>query len=137
MSILYRGPSKDTSYQISIHLANWLQKRRLFRNQPIGNKNCLWWPCLLTDHDEMSNLYRGHAIRPNQLVREVFMFASKFAEISHLTCMWDNKSDFLCLLLALLYIFILIQHSWYGITTPFLSTYSFSIKFLYYFISFS
>jgi hypothetical protein len=26
------------------------------------NKNCLWWPCLLTDRDEMSNLYRGHAI---------------------------------------------------------------------------
>jgi hypothetical protein len=62
MSILYRGPSKDASYQISIHLAKWLQKRRFFRNQPIGNKNCLWWPCLLTDRDEMSNLYRGHAI---------------------------------------------------------------------------
>ena len=30
-----------------------------FRNQPIGNKNGLWWPCLLTDRDEMSNLYRG------------------------------------------------------------------------------
>jgi hypothetical protein len=33
-----------------------------FRNQPIRNKNCLWWPCLLTDRDEMSNFYRGHAI---------------------------------------------------------------------------
>jgi hypothetical protein len=33
-----------------------------FRNQPIRNKNCLRWPCLLTDRDEMSNLYRGHAI---------------------------------------------------------------------------
>ena len=21
-----------------------------------------WWPCLLTDRDEMSNRYRGHAI---------------------------------------------------------------------------
>ena len=39
-----------------------LQKRRFFRNQPIRNKNCLWRPCLLTDCDEMSNLYRGHAI---------------------------------------------------------------------------
>jgi hypothetical protein len=29
-----------------------------FRNQPIRNKNGLWWPCLLTDRDEMSNLYR-------------------------------------------------------------------------------
>ena len=33
-----------------------------FRNQPIRNKNCLWWPCLLTDRNEMSNLNRGPAI---------------------------------------------------------------------------
>ena len=26
------------------------------------NKNGLWWPCLLTDRDEMSNLYRGPSI---------------------------------------------------------------------------
>jgi hypothetical protein len=26
------------------------------------NKNCLWWPCLLMDQDEMSNLYRGPSI---------------------------------------------------------------------------
>jgi hypothetical protein len=32
----------------------------LFRNQPIRNKNCLWWPCLLMDRDEKSNVYRGH-----------------------------------------------------------------------------
>jgi hypothetical protein len=25
-------------------------------------KNCLWWPCLLTDRDEMSNLHRCHSI---------------------------------------------------------------------------
>jgi hypothetical protein len=62
MSSLYRGPSKDASYQVSIHLAKRFQRRRYFRNQPIRNKNCLWWPCLLTDRDEMSNLYRGHAI---------------------------------------------------------------------------
>jgi hypothetical protein len=24
--------------------------------------NCLWWQCLLTDRDEMSNLHRGHSI---------------------------------------------------------------------------
>ena len=34
----------------------------LFRNQPIRNKNCLWWPWLLMDQDKMSNLYRGHSI---------------------------------------------------------------------------
>ena len=59
MSNLYRWPSKDASYQVSIHLARWFQRRRFFRNQPIRNKNCLWWPCLLTDRNEMSNLYRG------------------------------------------------------------------------------
>ena len=29
------------------------------RNRPTRNKNCLWWPHLLTDQDEMSNLNRG------------------------------------------------------------------------------
>ena len=33
-----------------------------FRNQPIRNKNYLWRPCLLTERDEMSNLYRGPSI---------------------------------------------------------------------------
>ena len=30
-----------------------------FRNQPIRNKNGFWRPCLLTNRNEMSNLYRG------------------------------------------------------------------------------
>ena len=34
----------------------------VFRNRPIRNKNCLWWPCLLMDYDEMSNRYRGPSI---------------------------------------------------------------------------
>jgi hypothetical protein len=33
-----------------------------FLNEPIRNKNGLWWPCLLSDRDEMSNLYRGPSI---------------------------------------------------------------------------
>jgi hypothetical protein len=61
MSNLYRGPSKDAPYQVSIQLAKQFQ-RRFFRNQPIINKNGLWRPCLLTDRDKMSNLYRGPAI---------------------------------------------------------------------------
>ena len=55
MSSLYRGPPIDASYQVSVHLAKWFQRRRFFRNHPIRNKNCLWWPYLLTDRDEMSN----------------------------------------------------------------------------------
>jgi hypothetical protein len=62
MSNLYRGPPIDASYQVSVHLAKRFQRRRFFRNQPIRNKNCLWRPCLLTDRDEMSNLYRDPSI---------------------------------------------------------------------------
>jgi hypothetical protein len=51
----------DASYQFSDHMAKQFRKI-FFRNQPIRNKNGLWWPCLLTDRDEMSNLYRGPAI---------------------------------------------------------------------------
>jgi hypothetical protein len=45
-----------------VHLAKQLQRKRFFRNQPIRNKNCLWWPCLLTDRDKIINPYRGHDI---------------------------------------------------------------------------
>jgi hypothetical protein len=31
MSNLYRGPSRDASYQVSVHLAQWFQKRRFFK----------------------------------------------------------------------------------------------------------
>jgi hypothetical protein len=62
MSTLYRGPSTDASYQISVHLGKQFQRRRFFRNQPIRNKNCLWRPCLLMDQDEMSNRNRGLSI---------------------------------------------------------------------------
>ena len=62
LSKLYRRPSIDASYQVSVHMEKRFQRRRLFRNQPIRNKNGLWWPCLLTDQDKMSNLYRGPSI---------------------------------------------------------------------------
>jgi hypothetical protein len=31
MSILYSGPSIDASYQVSVHLAKWFQRRRFFK----------------------------------------------------------------------------------------------------------
>jgi hypothetical protein len=58
MNNLCRGPYIDASYQVSVYLAMQFQ-RRFFRNRPIRNKNCLWRPCMLTDRDEMDNLYRG------------------------------------------------------------------------------
>jgi hypothetical protein len=62
MNTHYRGPSIDTSSQVSVHLVKRLQRRRFVRNRPIRNKNCLWWPCLLMDQDEMCNLYREPSI---------------------------------------------------------------------------
>ena len=62
MSNLYRGPSIDASYQVLYHLAKRLQRKSCFRNRPIRNKNCLWWPCLLTDQNGMSNSHRGPSI---------------------------------------------------------------------------
>jgi hypothetical protein len=33
MSNLYRGPSIDASYQVSYHLAKWLQRKSCLRNR--------------------------------------------------------------------------------------------------------
>ena len=55
----YRGPSIDAFFQDLIQLAKRFQRRRLKTNSPIKTKICLWWLCLLTDPDRMSNLNRG------------------------------------------------------------------------------
>ena len=49
----FRGPSIDTIYKVSAHLAQRFQRKScfFFRNRPIRNKNCLWRPCLLMDRD--------------------------------------------------------------------------------------
>ena len=39
-----------------------VSEEKNFINQPIRNKNRLWWPCLLMDQDGMSVLYRGPSI---------------------------------------------------------------------------
>ena len=83
MSNSHRGPSIDASYQVSVYSAKLCQRRRFFRNWPIRKKNCLWWPCLLTDWDKMSNLYKrtfhrcflpsfgsfGHAVSEEKIFR--------------------------------------------------------------------
>ena len=84
----------DASYQVSVHMAKQFQiKGRFFRNRPIRNKNCMWWPCLLTDRDEMSNLQRtfhrcflpsfgsfGQAVSEKKI--------SKNRPISNKNCLW-------------------------------------------------
>ena len=43
-------------------LGQAVSEEKNFLIQPIRNKSRLWWPCLLTDRDEMSILYRGPSI---------------------------------------------------------------------------
>jgi hypothetical protein len=50
------------------------KQRRFFWNRPIRNKNCLWWPCLLIDRDEMSNRYRGPSIDASYQVSVFVLF---------------------------------------------------------------
>jgi hypothetical protein len=46
----------DASNQVMIHMAKQFQRRRFLRNRPIRNKNCMWWPCLVMDHNKMCTL---------------------------------------------------------------------------------
>ena len=62
MSILYRGPSIDAFKPNFSSFVKAVSEEKIFRNQSIRNKNCLWPPCLFTVQKEMSNLYRGPSI---------------------------------------------------------------------------
>jgi hypothetical protein len=58
MNKVYRGPSIDASYQVSVHLAKRFQRRRFKKISQSETRIAygLWWPCLLMDWDKMSNL---------------------------------------------------------------------------------
>jgi hypothetical protein len=45
-----------------LYVNHWYKK--IFRNQPTRNNNCLWQPCLLTDRDEISILYKNCLWQP-------------------------------------------------------------------------
>jgi hypothetical protein len=66
----------DASYKVSVHMAKQL-KRRFVRNRPIRNKNWMWWSCLLTDRDELSNLHRGHSRDDSYQISVVAMFINQ------------------------------------------------------------
>ena len=81
ISNLYRGPSIDASYQVSVYLAKWFQRRRFKKKRPIRNKNCLWRPCLLMDWDKMSNLY---SIFASQGLRFGSPFSPPLADLEYI-----------------------------------------------------
>ena len=62
MSTIYRGPSKGASYYILFDREKRFQRKRLFRNRPIRNKNCLLLPCVSSDRIKNSNHYRAPSI---------------------------------------------------------------------------
>ena len=61
ISTRYREPPIDASYQVLVHLAKQFQRRGILKISQ-SETSRLWRPCLLTDRDEMSNLYREHSI---------------------------------------------------------------------------
>ena len=70
MSTVNRGTSIDASYQVSFQLVMLFQRRKLFKNQPIRNKNCPFRSCLLTDQYLYSTFHRCSLTNLVQLVSE-------------------------------------------------------------------
>ena len=62
---------------------NGFRGENFIRNRPIRNKNCLWWPCLLTDQDKIGNLYRGSFIDAPYHIS--FHLAQRFQRTSFFT----------------------------------------------------
>jgi hypothetical protein len=70
MSILYRGPSIDTSYQVSVHLAEGFQRRRLKGEKLTDDK---WWQKLRL---KIKFYLFGIAARPTEkLAAQIILFA--------------------------------------------------------------
>ena len=56
MSNLYREPSIDASYQVSVHLAKRFQRRRLQKTAQSETRIACGGPCLVMDHNKMCTL---------------------------------------------------------------------------------
>jgi hypothetical protein len=60
--ICYRGPSIDVSYQVSIHLTKWFQRRRFLEMYQSETRIACGGDVYSQNQDEMGNLYRGPSI---------------------------------------------------------------------------
>ena len=69
ISNLYITPSTDASDKIQFIWLSSFREDFFLENQPIRNKNCIWWPCLLMDWNEINNLNRGPSIDASYQVR--------------------------------------------------------------------
>ena len=59
MRKLHKGPYIDASCHVWFHLALQIHRKRIFKYQPIRNKDCSWRPYLLSDQDKMRILCKG------------------------------------------------------------------------------
>ena len=84
-------PSIGDSHQISVHFGKAVSKEKIFKNRPIRNKNCLWWPCLLTDQNDISNRNRGHSIDASYQV-SVHLAKQFQKQESSVVAMFVNRS---------------------------------------------
>ena len=62
ISNLYRAPSIYCFIPSFGSFGQAVSEKKIFKNQPIRNKHCLWRPCLSMDQNKMSNPYRGPSI---------------------------------------------------------------------------
>jgi hypothetical protein len=76
-----------------------------FPNEPTygrkhPNKNCLWGPCLLTDQDEMSKLYRGISIDASykvsvHLAKRLQRGCFRNRPIRNKNCLWSSEHNYI------------------------------------------
>jgi hypothetical protein len=95
MSNFYRGPSIDAFYQVSVQLVKQFQRRRLDRKSTIQKQELPVLPCLLTEQDKKSILYREPSIDASyqvsvhlakQFSEEKIFFRNK--PIRNKNCLW-------------------------------------------------
>ena len=72
-----------------------VSEKKIFKNRPISNWNCLWWPCLLTDWDELCNLNRRPSIDASY---QVSVHLAKWFQRTRLKC--EKLTDDGCQVMA-------------------------------------
>ena len=69
--LVNRSGQNEQSLQRTIHrcfppsfgsFGQAVSEKKIKKNRSIRNKNCLWWPCLVMDHNKMCTLQRGPSI---------------------------------------------------------------------------
>jgi hypothetical protein len=75
--VLYKDAQQRTFHRCFLpsfgSFGQTVSEEKNLKNEPIRNKNRLWWPYLLTDRDGISNLYRGPSIDASSIMSAHFV----------------------------------------------------------------